>query len=136
MESLKINETKGCHMFCTGLVRQGTASCMCVAIKRTIQVYELNKSRQRHRKLKDIQVPGHVEFIELVSEKLCVGYPSTFAIYSVQGDAAPMSKWLVVQGDVAPSVSGGCSSQCFRGVQLPVFQGCAAPSISGGCSSH
>lgn len=91
-DSVKINETKGCQTFCTGLIRQGTVTCLCVAIKRTIQVYEVNKTRVRYRKLKDIQVPGHVEFVDMMSERLCVGYPSTFAIYTVQGDGAPMSK--------------------------------------------
>ena len=79
-------------MFCTGSVRQASSRCLCVAIKRTIQVYELNKTRQRHRKIKDIQVPGQVQFLEIMTEKLCVGYPSYFAVYSVQGDGAPMSK--------------------------------------------
>ncbi|XP_046364774.1 serine/threonine-protein kinase MRCK alpha-like isoform X1 [Haliotis rufescens] len=90
-DSVKINETKGCQTFCTGLIRQGTVTCLCVAIKRTIQVYEVNKTRVRYRKLKDIQVPGHVEFVDMMSERLCVGYPSTFAIYTVQGDGAPMT---------------------------------------------
>lgn len=90
-DPIKIAETKGCHLFCTGLVRQGSSSCLCVAIKRTIQVYELNKTKQRHRKMKDIQVPGNVQFLEMMNERLCVGYPSCFAIYSVQGDGAPMT---------------------------------------------
>lgn len=90
-DPFKIAETKGCHLFCTGLVRQGSSSCLCVAIKRTIQVYELNKTKQRHRKMKDIQVPGNVQFLEMMNERLCVGYPSCFAIYSVQGDGAPMT---------------------------------------------
>lgn len=93
-DPIKIAETKGCHLFCTGLVRQGSSSCLCVAIKRTIQVYELNKTKQRHRKMKDIQVPGNVQFLEMMNERLCVGYPSCFAIYSVQGDGAPMSKYI------------------------------------------
>ena len=42
--------------------------------------------------IKDIQVPNTVQFIEMMSEGVCVGYPSAFAIYSVQGDAAPIGK--------------------------------------------
>ncbi|XP_035826923.1 serine/threonine-protein kinase MRCK alpha isoform X4 [Aplysia californica] len=93
-DPLKINETKGCHTFCHGVIRQpqsGSSCVLCVAIKRTVQVYEINKTRQRYRKMKDIQVPGQVECIEMMSERLCVGYPSCFAIYSVQGDGAPMT---------------------------------------------
>ena len=67
-EPVKINETKGCSMFCLGSIHQQTGStasavtavgggnggvihCLCVAIKRTVQVYELLKSRQRYRKV-------------------------------------------------------------------------------------
>ncbi|GFO48655.1 serine/threonine-protein kinase mrck alpha [Plakobranchus ocellatus] len=92
-DPVKINETKGCHAFCHGEIRQpqGQTCVLSVAIKRTVQVYEINKTKQRYRKMKDIQVPSQVECIEMMSERLCVGYPSCFAIYSVQGDAAPMT---------------------------------------------
>ena len=55
----QLNETKGCQLFCHGLVQQpqsGNFCVLCVAIKRTVQVYEVNKTRQRYRKMKDIQV--------------------------------------------------------------------------------
>ena len=42
--------------------------------------------------MKDIQVPGQVQCVEMMNERLCVGYPSCFAVYSLQGDAAPMCK--------------------------------------------
>ena len=91
-ELIKIPETKGCSSFCTGLVRQGTSTLLCVACKRTIFVYELNRTKARHRRVKEIQCVGQVQYIEMVNERLCVGYPSTFAVHSVQGDAAPMGK--------------------------------------------
>ncbi|CAG2186869.1 CDC42BP [Mytilus edulis] len=90
-DPVKIPDTKGCSVFCVGFIRQTQNSCLCVAIKRTIQVYDLILTRQRYRKVKDIQVPGHVQFLEIINDRLCVGYPSCFAIYSVQGDAAPMA---------------------------------------------
>ena len=58
-DPVKINETKGCHAFCHGEIRQpqgGNSCVLSVAIKRTVQVYEINKTRQRYRKMKDIQV--------------------------------------------------------------------------------
>ncbi len=91
-ESVKMQETKGCTLFCTGLVRQGTSTVLCVAIKRVILVYELNRTKVRHRRVKEINVPGPVQYIEMINERLCVGYPSTFAMYSVQGEGAPMCK--------------------------------------------
>jgi len=67
-EPVKMAETKGCSMFCVGSIQQqggsaasavtavgggngGIMNCLCVAIKRTVQVYELVKSRQRYRKV-------------------------------------------------------------------------------------
>lgn len=94
-DPVKIPETRGCQMFCVGTVphgMQGSITCLCVAVKRTIQVYELNKTRQKFRKLKDIQVPGQVQCLELMSQGLCVGCPSYFAIYSVQGESPPTGK--------------------------------------------
>ena len=92
VDSVKIVETKGCSVFCTGLVRQGTSHVLCVAIKRNIMLYELNRTKIRHRRIKDITCPGNVQFIEMMNERLCVGYPSSFAIYSVQGDSAPQGE--------------------------------------------
>ena len=43
-------------------------------------------------------MPGVVQCLEMMNERLCVGYPSSFAIYSMQGDAAPLSEWLAVSG--------------------------------------
>ena len=96
VESVKLTETKGCSSFCTGQVRQGTTTCLCVANKRTVVVYELNRTKTRHRRIKEIQVPGQVQFIEVIEERLFVGYPSSFAIYSLQGEGAPISKqWFI-----------------------------------------
>lgn len=61
-DPVKIPETRGCQLFCVGTTTnglQGTpVTCLCVAIKRTIQVYELNKTRQKFRKIKDIRFQG------------------------------------------------------------------------------
>ena len=112
IESQKIAETKGCTSFCTGLVRQGTSTVLCVAIKRTILVYELNRTKLRHRRVKEIQVPGPVQYIEMIndSERLCVGYPSSFAMYSVQGEGAPMGMYIIIRYQV---VMYNCAPDIF-----------------------
>lgn len=92
-EPVKIAETKGCQVFCTGLVGQTNTAYMCVAIKRTIQVYEVNKTRQRYRKTKDIQNPAPVQCLQILSDRLCVGSSMGFAIYSVLGDAGPICEY-------------------------------------------
>ncbi|XP_015747480.1 PREDICTED: serine/threonine-protein kinase MRCK alpha-like [Acropora digitifera] len=50
-EPIKINEAKNCIMFATGS-HDNSASCLCVALKRQILIYELNRSKQRHHRLK------------------------------------------------------------------------------------
>jgi len=42
------------------------------------------------RKVKDIQVPGQIQYLSLTNERLIVGYPSVFALYTVQGSGAPL----------------------------------------------
>lgn len=109
-DSIKIEEYRSCTMFCTGLFCQGTRTMLCIASKRTVYVHELNRTKQKHRKLREVLCPGNVQYIEMRDEKLFVGYPSSFAIYSVQGDGAIMSRWLRLFLDylvviIAPTVS-------------------------------
>ncbi|XP_059838681.1 serine/threonine-protein kinase MRCK alpha-like isoform X5 [Hypanus sabinus] len=87
----KLVETKGCQTLVSGLMRHGTATCLCVAMKRQVQCYELNQSKTRHKKFKEIQVPGNVQWMAIFSECLLVGYQSGFAKYPLQGDGCPVS---------------------------------------------
>ncbi|XP_072104300.1 serine/threonine-protein kinase MRCK alpha-like isoform X6 [Mobula birostris] len=87
----KLVETKGCQTLVSGLMRHGTTTCLCVAMKRQVQCYELNQSKTRHKKFKEIQVPGNVQWMAVFSECLLVGYQSGFAKYPLQGDGGPVS---------------------------------------------
>ncbi|XP_066553495.1 serine/threonine-protein kinase MRCK alpha isoform X2 [Amia ocellicauda] len=87
----KLAETKGCQTILSGQVRHGTLTCLCVAMKRQVICYELNKSKMRHKKIREIQVPGSVQWMALYSERLCVGYQSGFMKYSIHGEASPVS---------------------------------------------
>jgi len=90
IDCVKLDENRGCSLICTGLVGQGTSVSLCVACKRMIYVYELNRTKQRCRRVKDITCPASVQYIVICNERLCVGYPSSFAIYSIQGEGAPV----------------------------------------------
>ncbi|XP_047429682.1 serine/threonine-protein kinase MRCK alpha isoform X8 [Mugil cephalus] len=90
-ESYKLAETKGCQTIVSGPVRSGSLTCLCVAMKRQIICYEVNKSKQRHRRLRELQAPGAVQWMGLLSERLYVGYQSGFMRYSVHGDMSPVS---------------------------------------------
>ncbi|XP_075994751.1 serine/threonine-protein kinase MRCK alpha isoform X3 [Genypterus blacodes] len=90
-ESYKLNDTKGCHSIVSGPVRSGSLTCLCVAMKRQIICYEVIKSKTRHRKLRELQAPGPVQWMGLLSERLYVGYQSGFTRYSIHGDTSPVN---------------------------------------------
>ncbi|KAM9778728.1 serine/threonine-protein kinase MRCK alpha isoform 2-T2 [Syngnathus typhle] len=91
IDSYKLGETKGCQTIVSGPVRNGSLTCLCVAMKRQIMCYEVNKSKVRHRRLRELQAPGLVQWMGLLNERLYVGYQSGFTRYSVHGDVSPVS---------------------------------------------
>ncbi|XP_077408134.1 serine/threonine-protein kinase MRCK alpha isoform X4 [Vanacampus margaritifer] len=91
IDSYKLAETKGCQTIVSGPVRNGSLTCLCVAMKRQIMCYEVNKSKVRHRRLRELQAPGLVQWMGLLNERLYVGYQSGFTRYSVHGDVSPVS---------------------------------------------
>ncbi|XP_061667404.1 serine/threonine-protein kinase MRCK alpha isoform X2 [Syngnathoides biaculeatus] len=91
IDSYKLGETKGCQTIVSGPVRNGSLTCLCVAMKRQIMCYEVNKSKARHRRLRELQAPGLVQWMGLLNERLYVGYQSGFTRYSVHGDVSPIS---------------------------------------------
>ncbi|KAK5903907.1 hypothetical protein CgunFtcFv8_007649 [Champsocephalus gunnari] len=90
-DSYKLAETKGCQTIVSGPVRNGSLTCLCVAMKRQVICYEVNKSKARHRRLREVQAPGPVQWMGLLSERLYVGYQSGFTRYSVHGDVSPVN---------------------------------------------
>ncbi|KAK5880443.1 hypothetical protein CesoFtcFv8_023469 [Champsocephalus esox] len=90
-ESYKLAETKGCQTIVSGPVRNGSLTCLCVAMKRQVICFEVNKSKARHRRLREVQAPGPVQWMGLLSERLYVGYQSGFTRYSVHGDVSPVN---------------------------------------------
>ncbi|XP_072537255.1 serine/threonine-protein kinase MRCK alpha isoform X2 [Salminus brasiliensis] len=90
-DSFKLPESKGCHALVSGTLRNGALTCLCVAMKRQVICYEVNKGKARHRRLREIQVPGVVQWMALLSERLVVGYQAGFIRYSVHSDTPPVS---------------------------------------------
>ncbi|XP_031437374.1 serine/threonine-protein kinase MRCK alpha isoform X2 [Clupea harengus] len=85
-EPFKLADTKGCQALAWGQVRHGALTCLCVAMKRQVIIYELNRSKSRHRRIREIQVPGAVQWMAVQSERLCVGWQAGFARYSLPGE--------------------------------------------------
>ncbi|XP_037541635.1 serine/threonine-protein kinase MRCK alpha isoform X2 [Nematolebias whitei] len=91
MDSNKLAETKNCQTIVSGPVRNGSVTCLCVAMKSKIICYEVNKAKSRHRMLRELPAPGPVQWMGLLSERLYVGYQSGFMRYSLHGDMSPVS---------------------------------------------
>ncbi|KAK7152629.1 hypothetical protein R3I93_010754 [Phoxinus phoxinus] len=89
----KIAESKGCQTLVSGTLRHGSLTCLFVAMKKTdkVFIYELNKSKTRHRKLREFSVPGSVQWMGLQGDKLCVGFHSGFLRFNLLGDGVPDS---------------------------------------------
>ncbi|XP_029351772.1 serine/threonine-protein kinase MRCK alpha isoform X4 [Echeneis naucrates] len=90
-DSYKLGDTKGCQTIVSGPLRNSSVTCLCVAMKRQIICFEVNKSKTRHRRLRELHAPNNVQWMGLLSERLYVGYQSGFTRYSVHGDTSPVS---------------------------------------------
>uniref|UniRef100_A0A671PJP9 Serine/threonine-protein kinase MRCK alpha n=1 Tax=Sinocyclocheilus anshuiensis TaxID=1608454 RepID=A0A671PJP9_9TELE len=84
----KVADTKNCQALVSGVVHNST--CFCLASKRQISCYEINKSKSRYS-LSISQAPGIVQWMVLFGQQLCVGYQAGFMRYSLHGDAPPVS---------------------------------------------
>ncbi|XP_069028619.1 LOW QUALITY PROTEIN: serine/threonine-protein kinase MRCK beta [Embiotoca jacksoni] len=93
----KLTETKGCQALTSGVLRPGGPACLLAAVKRQVLCYEITRMKPHHKKLWDVQAPGTVQWLGMVRERLCVGYPSGFALLALQGESSPIS--LVSPGD-------------------------------------
>ncbi|KAL6095423.1 cdc42bpb [Pungitius sinensis] len=88
---LKLTETKGCQALTTGVLRPGGPSCLLAAVKRQVLCYEISRVKPYHKKLWEVQAPGGVQWLGMVRDRLCVGYPSGFALLALQGESSPIS---------------------------------------------
>ncbi|XP_073348672.1 serine/threonine-protein kinase MRCK beta isoform X5 [Pagrus major] len=87
----KLTETKGCQALTTGCLRPGGPACLLAAVKRQVLCYEITRAKPHHKKLWEVQAPGAVQWLGMVRDRLCVGYPSGFALLALQGESSPIS---------------------------------------------
>ncbi|XP_006793464.1 serine/threonine-protein kinase MRCK beta isoform X4 [Neolamprologus brichardi] len=87
----KLADTKGCQAMATGVLRPGGPPCLLAAIKRQVQCYEITPTKPHHKKLWEVQAPGVVQWLGMLRDRLCIGYPSGFALLALQGESSPIS---------------------------------------------
>ncbi|KAM6171544.1 serine/threonine-protein kinase MRCK beta [Erethizon dorsatum] len=87
---IKLPETKGCQLLATATLRKSSSTCLFVAMKRLILCYEIQRTKPFHRKFNELVAPGHVQWMAVFKDRLCVGYPSGFSLLNIQGDGQPL----------------------------------------------
>ncbi len=80
----------GTMFFATGSVRQGSTTCLCVASKKHLYLYELNRTKGRHRKIKDLPLNISIQWMAVSDGRLIIGYPSGFSIIDILSNNAQM----------------------------------------------
>ena len=88
---IKLPETKGCQLVVTGTLRKSAATYLFVAVKRLVLCYEVQRTKPFHRKVAELVAPGTVQWMAALKDRLCVGYPSGFALLSTQGDGQALT---------------------------------------------
>lgn len=83
---IKLPESKGCQFITTGTLKKSAASCLFVAVKRQILCYEIQRTKPFHKKFSEVSAPGHVQWMAVFKDKLCVGYQSGFSLLNIHGD--------------------------------------------------
>lgn len=87
----KLADTKGCQAMAAGVLRPGGPPCLLAAVKRQVQCYEITPAKPHHKKLWEVQAPGVVQWLGMLRDRLCIGYPSGFALLALQGESSPIS---------------------------------------------
>ncbi|XP_063800882.1 serine/threonine-protein kinase MRCK gamma isoform X2 [Pseudophryne corroboree] len=88
---VKIPEAKGCQAIATGLVCQGSSAVLCSASKRLVVCFQLTNRKGLPRRIKEFQAVGVVQCMDILGERLCVGYASGFSLYPLLNEGAPLN---------------------------------------------
>ncbi|CAN7999532.1 unnamed protein product [Ixodes hexagonus] len=96
---IKVADTKGCSSFCTTRMDHGGSSTyyFCVAVKKQVLVHQVNRTKSRHGGRQVISVPGVAQCLDVWQDRLCVGLPSLFYLYSLQGTTEPICELSLIQ---------------------------------------
>ncbi|XP_026543334.1 serine/threonine-protein kinase MRCK gamma [Notechis scutatus] len=87
----KVLEAKGCQAVAVGLICRGTTPVLCVACKRQVLCFQMAATHPPHRRIKEIQALGYVQCLDVLGDRLCVGYPSGFSLYPLLNEGSPVS---------------------------------------------
>ncbi|KAK6038921.1 CNH domain protein [Cooperia oncophora] len=89
---IKVADTKGCHLMAMGAGSMaGTASAgpagnvhyIAVAIKKSVIVYQIDRSEKRHKKWKELAMPGFPQSLAIEGGRLVVGFTHSFRAWAL-----------------------------------------------------
>ncbi|KAJ7307124.1 hypothetical protein JRQ81_009106, partial [Phrynocephalus forsythii] len=87
----KLVEVKSCQAVAVGLICRGTTPVLCVACRRQVLCFQLTATRPPYRRIKEIHAPGYVQCLDVLGDRLCVGYPSGFSLYPLLNEGPPLN---------------------------------------------
>ncbi|XP_065655108.1 serine/threonine-protein kinase MRCK alpha isoform X2 [Hydra vulgaris] len=90
IEPIKIPDSKGALFFTVGSIRQSSCTCLCVAQKKSAILYELNRTKTRYRKMRDVPFNFSCQWVGIYNNKLLVGYPSGFVMIDILKESPPI----------------------------------------------
>ncbi|XP_075043889.1 serine/threonine-protein kinase MRCK gamma [Mixophyes fleayi] len=88
---VKIPEAKSCQAITTGLVCQGSSVVLCSASKRQVVCFQLTNRKGLPHRIKEFQATGVVQCMNILGERLCVGYATGFSLYPLLNEGAPIN---------------------------------------------
>ncbi|XP_044767171.1 serine/threonine-protein kinase Genghis Khan isoform X2 [Coccinella septempunctata] len=123
-EWIKVAESKGCSVLTVGpILRAPLTFCLCVAVRKqqnasSILIYEITRTRLRHQRLREVVLPVAIQSLQLLSDcRLCVGSPSCFTVYNLQGEPQLVS--LLHQDNPLYSTLFCSPVEALRVIELP-----------------
>lgn len=87
IEWIKVTETKGATTFV--IVPLPTDTFICVAIKKTLLIYQVNRKKTRYTFWREIQMPLNIQTLTCHDNMIAVGTNSNFVVYAVNNREQP-----------------------------------------------
>ena len=94
IEWIKVTETKGATTFAVSSVPNAD-TFVCVAIKKTLLIYQINRKKTRYSFWREIQMPLNIQTLTSHHQMVAVGTNSNFVVYHINNrDQPPLCKSL------------------------------------------
>lgn len=81
IEWIKVTETKGATTF--ALVTVEAETFICVAIRKTLLIYQINRKKTRYTFWREVQMPLNIQTLTAHNNMIAVGINSSFVVYHV-----------------------------------------------------